>query len=152
MSFTVMRSILIPSGQKKAAAFPCPFRIPVAMSLGWLLCMRKVIESQREFCTWKGFSHEMQPALAGLSELQRNNGYIAYLMNKWYSKYDILWVFWILAGILAVLVFGLGGNALVSVQLGVYTYEKENCSKQNNSGFWPSWWKSQTGWKIVWFL
>lgn len=43
-----MQSILIPSGQRKAAVFPCPFHVPTAMSLGWLLHMLKVTESHRE--------------------------------------------------------------------------------------------------------
>lgn len=106
MSSTVMWSILISRGQRKAAAFPCSFHIPMMMSLGWLLHMQKVVESQREFCTWKGFKHEMQqePA-AALNELQSNKRCIAYPMNKWYSICDILWVFWILAGILIVSLF-----------------------------------------------
>lgn len=106
MSSTMMWSILISRGQRKAAAFPCPFHIPMTMSLGWLLHTQKAVESQREFCTWKGFRHEMQqePA-AALNELQSNKRCIAYPMNKWYSICDILWVFWTLAGILIASLF-----------------------------------------------
>lgn len=47
MSFTAMRSISIASGQRKA--FPCPFCIPVAVSLGWCSTHRKPSKARGNF-------------------------------------------------------------------------------------------------------
>lgn len=100
-----MQSISIASSQGKAAAFLCPFHIPAAATLGWLLRMQKAIKTQGEFSTWKHFSHELKQASTALSELQRNNGCTEYLMKKWWITYDTPRVLQILEGILIVSAF-----------------------------------------------
>lgn len=134
-----MQSISIASSQGKAAAFLCPFYIPEAESLGWLLHMQEAIKTQGEFCTWKGFSRELKQASAALSKLQRNNGCTEYLMKKWWSTYDIARVLQILTGICLCL----GGYAGLHTQLCVCTCEKRTVQDKNRQNkthrFWPNW-------------
>lgn len=124
---------------EKGNSISCPFCIPTAMSLGWSLCMQKATESQRESVLERVSAMECSKPQQHLSV--RFKGICHSLGIVKLGKY--------FRGIS----FCLHGYTIISVQLGVCIYMKKiKFQKKNNSSFWLSWWKSQTGWKNMWFL
>lgn len=106
---------------EKGSSTSCPFHVPAAMSLGWFLCMQKVMESQREsilerVSAMKCSKHEQQLSMR-FKGIWHSLGIVN--LDRYFRGIS----------------FCLHDYTIITVQLDVYIYEKDKISKEKQFQF-----------------
>lgn len=111
--FYATGSIRIPRVRERQQPFPAPLVLLWRWAGDDCTACRKPWKARGNSVRERVWAMKCSKHQHDLSELQRSTGCIAYLWNKRHSAYDVLWVFRVLAAIVAGWPFG--GFAVVSV-------------------------------------